>query len=261
MGGGYGECVLSHGRLICVSRAQGSSLWFLPLFIRNIILCSSAAGSSRGLCWIMHIHSHQTKPSVQFFSPIHCASRSSLDCPSRYLCGNVAACEIHPCVFTSAKLEHSSNQVVGKAQEDRYTGLHIYIKSDFRYSTTGTTERAAILRNVCAATKPLFNHNFSKMFCCNVLIHNITMKQIIIDLLLFSHWLKYSWKHKLGKRLLNYCLKKIFAILTKVSRDEDVICTTLASGVIMRVVWGQHSSLWIGEVTSTGSWWDRRKNK
>lgn len=32
-------------------------------------------------------------------------------------------------------------------------------------------------------------------------------------------------------------------MLTEVSRDEDVIDTGLASGVIMWVVWGQHSSL------------------
>lgn len=32
-------------------------------------------------------------------------------------------------------------------------------------------------------------------------------------------------------------------MLTKVPRDEDVIDTALASGVIMWVVWGQHSSL------------------
>lgn len=32
-------------------------------------------------------------------------------------------------------------------------------------------------------------------------------------------------------------------MLTKVSRDKDVIDTGLASGVIMWVVWGQHSSL------------------
>lgn len=32
-------------------------------------------------------------------------------------------------------------------------------------------------------------------------------------------------------------------MLTKVPRDEDVIDTALTSGVIMGVVWGQHSSL------------------
>lgn len=32
-------------------------------------------------------------------------------------------------------------------------------------------------------------------------------------------------------------------ILTKVSWDVDVVDTALASGVIMWVVWGQHSSL------------------
>lgn len=37
--------------------------------------------------------------------------------------------------------------------------------------------------------------------------------------------------------------KKMVAILTKVSRHKDVIDTALPSGVIMGVVWGQHSSL------------------
>lgn len=32
-------------------------------------------------------------------------------------------------------------------------------------------------------------------------------------------------------------------MLTKVPRDKDVIDTGLPYGVIMRVVWGQHSSL------------------
>lgn len=41
-------------------------------------------------------------------------------------------------------------------------------------------------------------------------------------------------------------------MLTKVPRDEDIINTALTSGVIMGVVWGQNSSLWTREVTSTG---------
>lgn len=47
-------------------------------------------------------------------------------------------------------------------------------------------------------------------------------------------------------------------MLTKVPRDIDVINTALSSGVIMRVVWGQHSSLWTCEVTSAGSCGDRK---
>lgn len=47
-------------------------------------------------------------------------------------------------------------------------------------------------------------------------------------------------------------------MLTKVTRDKDVIDTALTSGVIMGVVWGQHSSLRTCEVTSTGSCWKEK---
>lgn len=47
-------------------------------------------------------------------------------------------------------------------------------------------------------------------------------------------------------------------MLTKVPRDEDVVDTALASGVIMWVVWWEHSSLWTCEVTTAGSCGERR---
>lgn len=47
-------------------------------------------------------------------------------------------------------------------------------------------------------------------------------------------------------------------MLTKVSRDKDVVDTALSSGIIMWVVWGQNGSLRSREVTSTGSYKDQK---
>lgn len=80
---------------------------------------------------------------------------------------------------------------------------------------------------------------------------------------------RYFWKlasnmsnmHQLSRRyVIIYCnsVKIMLEMLTKVPRDEDVIDTALTSGVIMGVVWGQHSSLWTCEVTSAGSCWKRK---
>lgn len=124
--------------------------------------------------------------------------------------------------------------------------------------------------NVCTARKPLFNHHFFWDFFLQRLDSQYYQEtnynwppsslQSLVKI-----FLKKTLNHETNsvateENILHITVKKkILAVLTEVSRDEDVIDTTLTSGVIMRVVWGQHSSLWIGEVTSTGSWWDRRK--
>lgn len=49
-------------------------------------------------------------------------------------------------------------------------------------------------------------------------------------------------------------------MLTKIPGDNDVIAAALTSGVIMRVVWGQHGSLRSCEMSSTRSCWERIGN-
>lgn len=56
--------------------------------------------------------------------------------------------------------------------------------------------------------------------------------------------------------------KIMLKTLTKIPGDNDVIAAALTSGVIVRVVWGQHGSLWSSEMPPARSWeWMERADK
>lgn len=203
MGDGYSECVLSHGGLICVSWAQGSSLWFLLLFIRNIILCSSAAGSSRGLCWIMHIYRvTRLNRTFSFFLPFIGHRDPASDCPSHYIWKCCCLWKFIHVFLLAPSFSILQTWWLEKPKrtdtQDAQAEINIYTLY-FRYFTTGTecvNGENSKPKKMSALPGNLYLIIISsEIFFCSVLIHNITMKQIIIDLLLlFSLWLKYFWK-------------------------------------------------------------------
>lgn len=226
MGDGCSECVLSHGGLICVSWAQGSSLWFLLLFIRNIILCSSAAGSSRGLCWIMHIHRvTRLNRTFSFFLPCIGHRDPVSDCPSHYIWKCCCLWKFIHVFLLAPSFSILQTWWLEKPKrtdtQDAQAEINIYTVCIYQLRLLIFYNRHWMCQwreqqtqeNVCAARKPLFNHHFFWDF----LLQRLDSQ--------YYHETNYNWPPSSLQSLVKIFLKKALNYKTNSVDTEENIDT------------------------------------